>query len=71
MIGRSSQSGDIDYFRRRAVEEQIAAAIAASEQARGPHDELAMIYRFKVAMLSTGPESWADSLRPDLLPETV
>jgi hypothetical protein len=62
---------DVDYFRRRAVQEQVAAGNAASEQARKCHDELAMMYRFKVAMLSTGPDSWADALRNHREPEAA
>jgi len=71
MSGHSSHPSDIDYFRRRALDEQVAAANAASARARGSHDELAMIYRFKVAMLSTGHDSWADSARPSPVPETL
>lgn len=71
MIRQSSRLDDVDYFRRRAIEEQVAAGNAACAEARGRHDELAMMYRFKVAMLSQGPDSWADSLRPGLVPETA
>ena len=57
MIARPRLPGEVEYFRHRAVEEQIAARNAAGEEARRRHDELAMMYRFKVAMLSTGPDS--------------
>jgi len=35
---------------------------ATSGPARKVHDELAMLYRFKAAMLSTGPEFWSEVL---------
>ena len=70
MTGRPG-SGDVEYFRARALEEQLAAGTARSPEARKCHDALAMMYRFKAAMLSTGPESWADSLVDDRQPETL
>lgn len=48
---------DISYFRRRALEEQVAAQKASCEEARKRHDELALIYRFRVMMLSNGRRS--------------
>jgi len=62
MIPRPRLHEDVEYYRRRAVQEQLAAGNAASEEARKCHDELAMLYRIKVAMLSTRPDSWAGSL---------
>ena len=53
---------DAIYFGRRAVEEQAAAQRAGSDQARLRHDELAMMYRFRAAMLSQRPDCWADAL---------
>jgi len=69
VIARPRLPGEIEYFRQRAIEEQLAAGRAAGEQARRRHDELAMMYRFKVAMLSTGPDSWAAALSPDVIAE--
>jgi hypothetical protein len=57
VIARPRHPGDIEYFRRRSIEEQVAAGNALGEEARRRHDELAMMYRFNVAMLSTGADS--------------
>ena len=43
---------DISYFRRRALQEQVAAQRASCEAARLRHDELATMYRFRAAMCS-------------------
>lgn len=69
MIARPDHVGEIEYFRRRAIEEQVAAANAVGEEARKRHDEFAMMYRFKVEMLSTGPDSWAEALVGDSQPD--
>ena len=61
MTGRSNLRDDVEYFRSRALQEQLAATDAQSPEARKCHDELSMMYRFKVAMLSTGPDCWAFS----------
>jgi hypothetical protein len=53
---------DASYFRRRALQEQIAAQKATCEAARQRHDELAMMYRFRAAMLTNIPERWTDTL---------
>ena len=53
---------DAIYFRERAVQEQVAAQNARCEAARLPHEELAALYRFRAAMLTTHPSSWADYL---------
>ena len=65
VIARARPDDNVEYFRARALQEQVAAAKAKSPEARDRHDELAMIYRFKVAMLSTGPDTWTDSLVDD------
>jgi len=57
---------DASYFTRRALQEQLAVQKASCEAARLRHDEFATMYRFRAAMLSTGPECWADSLQPEL-----
>ena len=62
MISRQRLNDDVDYFRARALEEQVAAGRAASPKARSCHDELATMYRFKAAMLSTPADRWSDSL---------
>lgn len=43
---------DESYYRGRAVQEQVAARNATSEAARQRHDQLATMYRFRVARLS-------------------
>jgi hypothetical protein len=56
---------DVSYFSRRARQEKIAAQRATCEAARSRHDELAMSYRFRAAMLSSGPQSWAETLQQE------
>lgn len=53
---------DAIYFRERAVQEQVAAQKATCEAARLRHEELATMYRFRAAMLTTHPSSWAEYL---------
>src|SRR5690348_7114028 len=69
MTGRSIPGGDLEYFRSRALQEQVAAGQAQGSEATRRHDELAMMYRFKVAMLSSGPDSWVMSLLGGRQPE--
>ena len=57
-----SNRDDAEYFRARALQERVAAARTRTAKAIQCHDELAMMYRFRAAMLSTGPDTWADSL---------
>ena len=64
------EQADAQYFRTRAVQEQVAAGRATSEAARKVHDDLAMLYRFRAAMLSTRLASWCDALPVDV-PETA
>ena len=54
---------DATYFGRRALQEQLAAQNAACKVARDRHDELATMYRFRAAMLTTHPRCWTDALR--------
>lgn len=54
---------DATYFRRRALEEQIAAQKASCKVARDRHDELSTMYRFRAAMLTTHPHCWAEALQ--------
>lgn len=61
---------DSHYYLARSIQEQVAAERAASEDARNAHDELAMLYRFKAAMLSSGPDCWSEALAPRS-PETA
>ncbi|HVM22097.1 MAG TPA: hypothetical protein VM308_02195 [Sphingomicrobium sp.] len=53
---------DATYFRRRALEEQVAVQNATCKAARDRHDELATMYRFRAFMLTTHPGCWADAL---------
>ena len=53
---------DSDYYRDRAIQEQVAARRATCEAARERHEELAMMYRFRASMLATHPSSWVDQL---------
>ena len=46
---------DASYYRRRALEEQIAGQKAACDTARHCHEQLAAMYRFRAAMLSKAP----------------
>ena len=46
---------DAEYYRRRALQEQLAAQTAACAAARQRHDELAAMYGFRVAILTTHP----------------
>lgn len=48
-------TGEADYLRARAVQEQVAAQKAASEAARDRHDQLAAMYRFRAMMLDYPP----------------
>jgi hypothetical protein len=54
---------DATYFRRRALQEQVAAQAAVCNSARERHDELAMMYRFRAAMLTTHPSCWTEVLQ--------
>ena len=53
---------DAEYFQSRALEEKAAAVRVAPGAARKVHDQLAMLYRLKAAMLSRRPESWSEAL---------
>ena len=48
---------DISYFRRRAIEERIAARRAECAEARFVHDELASMYRFRAVLLEESPNA--------------
>nr|NUR37315.1 hypothetical protein [Sphingomonas sp.] len=66
----SALADDADYFRLRAVQEQVAAQKATSEAARRSHDQLAAIYRFRMMMPSDGPAS-GESPAHARVPETA
>lgn len=53
---------EFSYLRKRASQEQIAARNAACPEARDRHDSLALMYRFRAAMLSGGPAEWRKCL---------
>jgi hypothetical protein len=61
--------GDASYYRERAIQEQVAAARATCERARAVHEELAVAYRFKAAMLSTQDDLGWEAGEPQALPE--
>lgn len=67
----TSRLDDVDYFRARALQEQIAATNAGSHEARKRHDELAMMYRVKATMLSKSPDGWGANLENARQPETA
>ena len=54
---------DATYFSRRALQEQMAAQSATCKAAQKRHDELASMYRFRAAMLTTHPACWADAIQ--------
>jgi hypothetical protein len=64
--GENMREDDLSYFRRRALQEQVAAEQAVCEAARLRHDELATMYRFRATMLSSGRECWAHALAVQL-----
>jgi hypothetical protein len=55
---RPVTGNDPAYFGARAVEEDIAAHNAHCVAARERHEEMADMYRFRVAMLKPGLPSW-------------
>lgn len=57
---------DASYYRRRALEEQIAGQKAACDTARHCHEQLAAMYRFRAAMLSKAPGYSPSALQPPL-----
>jgi hypothetical protein len=57
---------DAAYFRRRALQEQLAAQLATCDAARVRHDELATMYRFRAAMIASPPSVWADAPENEL-----
>jgi hypothetical protein len=56
--GETARMSDVDYYRRRAIQEQVAAQNAHCPTARKLHDELASMYRFRVSMLS---DAWSEA----------
>jgi hypothetical protein len=62
---------DLSFFRRRALQEQVAAQRAATEAARVPHDKLATMYRFRASMLSKPTEGWSDALTKKVAAEAA
>lgn len=47
---------DAEYYRTRVLQEQRAARDATCSAACDRHQELAMMYRLRAAMLTVGPE---------------
>lgn len=64
------RTDDDSYYRARALQEQVAARNATSGVARERHDQLAAMYRFRAAMVSTGPAQWNECLRQECLEES-
>lgn len=56
------RESDTTFYRRRALQEQVAAARATCAAARERHDELAAMYWFRLAMVQKRPECWGDVL---------
>lgn len=50
------RSDEAKYWSRRASQEQLAAQNAACAVVHRTHDELARMYRFRAANLTTDPE---------------
>lgn len=50
------RTDEAEYWRRRASQEQLAAQNAACAVAHRKHEELARMYRFRAANLTTDPE---------------
>ena len=57
---------DANYYRRRALEEQIAGQKATCGRAQHCHEQLAAMYRFRAAMLSKAPGYSSDALQRPL-----
>ena len=64
------RANDSDYYRRRALQEQIAAQKATCEAARERHDQLAAMYRFRALMGANEPASGREPAEKKVL-ETV
>ena len=62
---------DESYYRARALQEKVAAQNATSEVARERHDQLATMYRFRVAMTSSNPAQWSECVRQLCLEESA
>ena len=67
---RFVQADDADYWRRRALQEQVAAQKATCEAARLRHDQLAAMYRFRALMGSGEPAFGPEPVEEKIL-ETV
>ena len=64
------RADDADYYRRRALQEQIAAQKATCAAARERHDQLAAMSRFGALMGSDEPVSASEPV-DEKVPETV
>jgi uncharacterized protein YigA (DUF484 family) len=56
------RENDLCFYRRRALQEQIAAQRASSDAARRSHEKLATAYRFRAAMASEPVSRWTRAL---------
>jgi hypothetical protein len=61
-MGMSMRTDDLSYFRGRAAQEQVAAQNATCQEARMSHEQLAAMYCFRAAMLSSPVNSWCHAL---------
>ena len=60
-------SDDAEYYFTRSIQEQTAAQKATCNVARERHDELAAMYRFRAAMLSSHPPCWSEPASDELV----
>ena len=60
------RTDDESYYRARALQEQIAAQDATRPPVREIHDQLAAMYRFRVAMLSLAQAKGRPRRKPSL-----
>jgi len=63
--GRIMKQEEAAYCRDRAIQEQVAAQNATCNPARERHEELAAMYRFRAAMLTSRPSYWTQALGPE------
>lgn len=61
---------DAGYFHTRALEEQVAAQRATSDEARERHDELAAMYRFRERFYQTAPPASPEEIEQSTLTQT-
>ena len=55
---RAAPRSDVGYFRKRAIQEQVAARNATCPTARKLHEEMAAMYLIRVSLLS---DPWSEA----------